>query len=78
MHLNMEPNLALQVHYRKNAEDRARAADWRLAREARRASRRSPQGRVAHAGASSAAARRQHLLGLHWLLGAVRSLRSAH
>jgi hypothetical protein len=78
MHLNMEPNLALQVHYQKNAEDRARAADWRLARDARRAARRSHQGRVARAGASSPAPRRQHLTGLHWLLGAVRSLRSAH
>lgn len=77
MYLNADPTFALQVAHQRNAEDRARAAQWRLARDARRAardSRRAAQGGERPIDAPTLSPR---VPGWRWLWGVLRSPRPA-
>lgn len=77
MYPNAEPTFALQVANQRNAEDRARAAQWRLARDARRAARDSRRAAQASGRPIDAPALSSRVPGWRWLWGVLRSPRPA-
>lgn len=77
MYLNADPTFALQVANQRNAEDRARAAQWRLAQDASRAARDSRRAAQAGERPIGAPALPPRVLGWRWLWGLLRSPRPA-